>query len=140
LSRLYLYQVTAPLRNASLLKSVWGNKGGYLLARPAREIQLLNIIEAVQGRIELAGHLQDVGYCDRVDDCGCAGIWRDINQEIIRILTRYTLEDLISQGDLPCTCDGCHGVIGKVGSCNHKSFSAGAEVRVRKAEKLNHTN
>ena len=32
LSRLYLSQLAAPLKNASLLKSVWGNKGGDLPA------------------------------------------------------------------------------------------------------------
>jgi Rrf2 family protein len=125
LSKLYLSQLTAPLKNASLLKSVWGNRGGYLLARPAGEIRLLDIIEAVHGPIALAGHLQDVSCCDRIYDCGCAGIWRRINEEIISILANHTLEDLISGGDIPGACDGCHGVIGTSEYCNHKSFSAG---------------
>jgi Rrf2 family protein len=138
LSKLYLSQLTAPLKNASLLKSVWGNRGGYLLARPAREIRLLDIIQAVHGPIALAGHLHDANYCDRTDECGCAGIWRLINEEIISILARHTLEDLISRGEIPCACDGCHGVIGPLEHCNHKSFSAGSDDRNRRAEKLNH--
>jgi Rrf2 family protein len=140
LSKLYLSQLTAPLKNASLLKSVWGNKGGYLLARPAGRIRLLDIIQAVHGPIELTGHLQNSNYCDRIDDCGCSGIWRQINEEIIHILSKHTLEDLISRGDIPCACDDCHGVIGQSEYCNHKSFSAGSESRTTEVEELNHKN
>ena len=53
LPKMYLSQLTAPLKNAALIKSFWGNRGGYALNRPASEISLLDIIEAVEGPIGL---------------------------------------------------------------------------------------
>jgi len=98
LSKLYLSQLAAPLRNASLLRSVWGNKGGYVLGRPVGEINLLDIIEAVDGPVGVIDCVLDPETCDRIDYCECIGVWRDINDAIVRILERYTLDDLIRRG------------------------------------------
>lgn len=98
LSKLYLSQLAAPLRNASLLRSVWGNRGGYVLARPAAEITLLEIIEAVDGPVRVIDCVVDVDYCDRVDYCECIGVWRDINDSITRTLESHTLEDVARTG------------------------------------------
>jgi len=98
LSKLYLSQLAAPLRNASLLRSVWGNRGGYLLSRPAGEITLLEIIEAVDGPVRIIDCVVDADFCDRVEYCECIGVWRDINDSITRTLERYTLEDVAQMG------------------------------------------
>jgi len=98
LSKLYLSQLAAPLRNASLLRSVWGNRGGYLLSRPAGEITLLEIIEAVDGPVRIIDCVVDADFCDRVEYCECIGVWRDINDSITRTLERYTLEDVAHLG------------------------------------------
>lgn len=96
LSRLYLSQITVPLKNAGLLKSVWGNKGGFLLGRPAGEIRLLDIMEAVDGPICLVDCVADSKYCDRTNECMCCRVWSEMNEGIVRTLSSSTLEDLIS--------------------------------------------
>jgi len=45
----FLYRVLRRLVDAGLLEGISGPGGGYLLARPPREISLLEIIEAVEG-------------------------------------------------------------------------------------------
>lgn len=105
LSKLYLSQLATPLRNASLLKSVWGNKGGYVLARPAREISLREVIESVDGPIGVIDCVLDPATCDRMEYCECIGVWRDINGAITKILERYSLQDLIDRGE-PLGRDG----------------------------------
>jgi len=95
ISRLYLSQLAAPLRNSGLLRSVWGNKGGYLPTRPPSEITLLEIIEAVDGPVAVLDCVVDAGFCDRAPECAPLSVWRDINAAIIRILEQYTLEDLV---------------------------------------------
>jgi Rrf2 family protein len=95
LSKLYLSQLATALRNASLLRSVWGNRGGYLLARPASEIKLLEIMEATDGPVNIIECVRDPEQCDRSARCEAIGVWRDINEAIMRVLARYTLEDLI---------------------------------------------
>ncbi len=95
ISRLYLSQLAAPLRNAGLLRSVWGNKGGYLPTRPPSEITLLEIIEAVDGPVAVLDCVVDAAFCDRAGKCTALSVWRDINAAIVRILKQYTLEDLV---------------------------------------------
>jgi Rrf2 family protein len=107
LSKLYLSQLASPLKNASLLKSVWGNKGGYMLARPASEIRMLDIVHAVYGPIALMGCLLDTTPCDKTASCKCAGIWHEINEGIIKALSTHTLEDLIHDSSQVCACNGC---------------------------------
>jgi Rrf2 family protein len=97
LSKLFLSQLTSALKNASLLKSVWGNKGGYVLARPASEIRLLDIMEAVEGPVAILDCVADQGYCDRADFCECRVVWTDINEAIVNILKKYTVASLIKQ-------------------------------------------
>jgi Rrf2 family protein len=47
----FLLKVLKPLVSASVLHSVKGPNGGYRLARPASEISVLEIVEAVDGPI-----------------------------------------------------------------------------------------
>ena len=99
LSKLYLSQLATPLRNASLLKSVWGNKGGYMLARPAAKIPLLEIIEAVDGPVGIIDCVLDPSLCDRSPYCDSINVWRDINTAMVEVLRKYTLDDLVQRGE-----------------------------------------
>ena len=94
LPKLYLSQLAAPLKSASLLKSVWGNRGGYTLGRGAGEISLLEIMEAVEGPVGVLDCVLDPGACERSDYCECIGVWREINEAVKRILSHYTLADI----------------------------------------------
>lgn len=51
ISEKFLLKVLKPLVSARVLRSVKGPRGGYRLARPADEISLLEIVEAVDGPI-----------------------------------------------------------------------------------------
>ena len=46
---LYLFKVLEKLTKANILRSKKGKNGGFILARPAKEISLLEILEAVDG-------------------------------------------------------------------------------------------
>jgi Rrf2 family transcriptional regulator, cysteine metabolism repressor len=93
----YLSQLTAPLKNASLLKSVWGNNGGYVLGRSASEISLLEIFQAVDGPIKIIDCVLDPGSCDRAEFCECVGVWRGVNDAIVQALEKYTLAHLVGR-------------------------------------------
>jgi Rrf2 family protein len=101
LSQRYLSQLAIHLKNAQLLKSVWGMNGGYRLARPAEEIRILDIFQAVEGPISVLDCLMDPNICPRYDYCDCVYLWRDINDGITNTLGKYTLRDL-TKGDRPC--------------------------------------
>jgi Rrf2 family protein len=101
LPKLYLSQLAGPLKNASLLRSVWGNKGGYTLERPAARITLQDIMEAVDGPIGVLDCVLDPNLCERADYCECIGVWRQINEAIVRTLEQYTLADLVDKTRRP---------------------------------------
>jgi Rrf2 family protein len=96
LSRHYLAQLAMPLRDSNLIKSVWGQKGGFLLTRPAGEIRLLDIVEAVDGPVGIADCVLDPNYCDRVATCDCFGVFCAINRKIASTLNEFTLQDMLA--------------------------------------------
>ena len=97
LPKLYLSQLTIPLRNSALLKSVWGNKGGFLLARPAGEVTLLDIVETVDGPVGVMDCVLDPNTCDKVKTCDCFSTFCAINKEIVDTLKRVTLGDVVAR-------------------------------------------
>ena len=111
LSKLYLSQLANPLRTAGLLRSVWGNRGGYVLARPTAEINLLDIMEAVDGPVAVIECVETPGVCERAEFCESIDVWRDINKAITETLRKYTLEQLArsNSADMPafaCPVEG----------------------------------
>ncbi len=111
LPKMYLSQLTAPLKSAGLIRSFWGNRGGFVLNRPASEISLLDIMEAVEGPVALLDCVLDPGQCERSDFCECIGLWRTINETIVQTLENYSLADLIRK-TRPVTRTGDTCVIG----------------------------
>jgi len=95
LSKRYLSQLAIHLKNAQLLKSVWGMNGGYRLARPPAEIRMLDIMEAVEGPVSVIDCVTDPDSCNRYDYCECYNVWREINNGITNTLAKYTLDDLL---------------------------------------------
>lgn len=94
LSHGYLEQLMISLRNASLVRGLSGRKGGYVLARPAEEIKLIEIIEAVIGSINIVECVQFPENCARSAECESRPIWVMINCSIKDVLGRYTLAQM----------------------------------------------
>jgi Rrf2 family protein len=63
--RQFLAKILKALTKGGILVSYRGVKGGYQLARPAREISFLDIIEAINGPLHL-------NLCTEDPECGCS--------------------------------------------------------------------
>ncbi len=94
LSRGYLEQLAGGLRAQGLLRGVCGKQGGYFLARPASEITLRAIIEAVIGPVSILECLHHPSVCIQNDLCECQVVYRLINRRITEVLEEFTLADL----------------------------------------------
>jgi Rrf2 family protein len=94
ISRGYLEQLALALRSARLVKSVAGRHGGYLLARPAREITLAQVVEATIGPICVVDCVETPEDCPRADACECRLVYQLINRRIIDVLEEFTVADL----------------------------------------------
>ena len=91
----YLEQVIAPLRTAGLVKSARGSKGGYSLARPPSEIYLSDLVETLDGPLNLIECLKDPKACQKVPSCVTRDIWQEVSVAIDGVFRSVTLEDMV---------------------------------------------
>lgn len=89
----YLEQIFLRLRRAELVRSKRGPGGGYTLARPAAEITLRQVVEAVEGPIERA-LVQGALSRERGSAYRPGFLWPQLAQELGETLARTTLEAL----------------------------------------------
>lgn len=97
ISKPYLDQLAMALRHANLIRARAGRRGGYTLARPARDILVREIVEAVIGEVNVTECVADPAVCARSEFCACRQVWIEINARIRAVLDDYTLEDLTAQ-------------------------------------------
>ncbi len=90
----YLEQLAIPLRHAGLLRTERGPAGGYELARPAVAISALDVVQAVEGPLELLDCIGRAAACDRVAACAARDLWIDVGASIARVLGEKSLADL----------------------------------------------
>ena len=84
------------LSNAGLLNSSRGAGGGYTFTNTASDINLLHIIEAVDGPIALTDCCTQKG-CQIIDQCATKESWRDINTVVVDALKAHTLAHLMGE-------------------------------------------
>lgn len=94
LSPKYLEQITIPLRRAGLLEAERGPRGGYRLARPAAEISAREILETIEGPIDLLECVRKPTTCGRASSCGGRILWEKLSRAMAAILSETTLADL----------------------------------------------
>jgi len=80
----FLEQLFSTLRRAGLLTSHRGSKGGYTLARPAAEITVLEVVQALDGKVG-----------QEADEAG--GIWADGVAALRKVFGETTIADIASR-------------------------------------------
>ncbi|MFZ0033513.1 MAG: Rrf2 family transcriptional regulator [Sedimentisphaerales bacterium] len=93
----YLEQLMAILKSAGFIRSIRGAKGGYILAKPANQIKLSDIFNALEGPVTTVECLENKNYCARVADCVARQVWAEVQQAIMSVLQSMTLQDLVDK-------------------------------------------
>jgi Rrf2 family protein len=96
LSEDYLEQVIPDLRDAGLLHSTRGVKGGYELAHAPQAITVGQVLRALDGEILPVQCVSEERQecCDRHPQCGARTVWETIHARLIEALDGMTLADL----------------------------------------------
>ena len=89
----YLEQILLAVKGAGLVRSKRGVGGGYVLARPAQEITLADILAAVDG--PLTTLMGEHDHCE--GHCVLQEVWVELDDETRTVLERYTLNDLVKR-------------------------------------------
>lgn len=97
LSMKYLEQILMVLRRANLVQSLKGWKGGYVIAKPAEQITLRTVIDALDMTV-----LADVNIQELIDDVALKKIinhslWNPMTSYLRKFCDSITLFDLIEQ-------------------------------------------
>ncbi len=82
--------------DGGLVDSFRGNRGGYRLARPALDISLADVIQAIDGPIcltECSSTSAD-DRCSLETNCPLTAKWCELNSEIVGKLQSVSLQDL----------------------------------------------
>ncbi|MBU3141982.1 Rrf2 family transcriptional regulator [Clostridium sp. CF012] len=94
ISEYYLEQLFSSLRRAKLIKSVRGAQGGYILNRAPEEITIYDVINVLEGPIEISDCVED-GACNKVDCCATRLLWKKIKNSIDSVTSSITLQDIV---------------------------------------------
>lgn len=98
LSTAYVGKLTGVLRKSGFIHSNPGNIGGYILARPASEIHVNEVLKAIGGSLfdkDFCGEFSGTTtFCTNSLDCSVRSLWRIIQFSIDRVLDKITLADL----------------------------------------------
>jgi Rrf2 family protein len=96
----YVAKLTRLLRMEGFINSTPGYKGGYVLARPASEIKIRQVLKALGGLLfdqDFCGqHAGAVKLCTHSVDCSSRSLWKMIQFTVDQLLDKITVYDLVS--------------------------------------------
>jgi len=99
LPRAYLEQLVMSLRDAGLVTSTRGARGGYELARPPAEIRMSDVLRALEGPLApmicATDDPEHAIVCDRSSRCTVNVLWVRVRDAITSTLDSMTLADLV---------------------------------------------
>ena len=90
----YLAKIFQDLAKEGIVRSHRGAKGGFSLARPAEEITLRQIIEAIEGPIALNRCLTPSEGCEHKPECSLHCALAKAQAQLLAVLDGTTLQDL----------------------------------------------
>ncbi len=100
LPRAYLEQLAIPLREAGIVLSTRGARGGYALARRPGEVTLSEALRALEGPLApmicASEDPASVDPCSRLGACSVNALWIKVRDAINGVLETTTLGDLIA--------------------------------------------
>lgn len=89
-----LAKILQRLAKRKLIRSVSGPKGGYVLARPPREITVGEVLRAIEGPPSIVHCYQTQYQCPQLDRCNIRKPVRAIQASLEQLLDTMSLEEM----------------------------------------------
>jgi Rrf2 family protein len=97
----FLAKIVSQLSIAGLLHTSRGARGGVVLAHAAKDITLLEVIEAIDGPIQLNECVGDNGSCSFDDNCPLRPVWCEAQEELVGRLKNTNFADIVAKEQTP---------------------------------------
>jgi Rrf2 family protein len=91
----YLEQLMLALRKANLVLATRGAHGGYVLARAAKDINLAEIVEALEGTLDIADCADVPNCCLDASACALKDVLTEANRALYDVFARVSLAQLV---------------------------------------------
>jgi Rrf2 family transcriptional regulator, cysteine metabolism repressor len=93
----YLSQIVISLKTARLVNGIRGSKGGYMLARSPNQINVQDIVDVLEGDLEITDDSKDPALCSKASHCVSQEVWRKLGRAMAETLSAITLDDLLKR-------------------------------------------
>ncbi len=95
--RSFLAKILQKLVKAKIVRSYRGVKGGFSLARQARDITVLDVLEAIEGKLALNICVSDKKKCSFSKHCPSHILWMNVQARVVDTLKKANFDDLSRQ-------------------------------------------
>src|SRR3990170_683367 len=92
--RSFLAKILQKLVKAKIVRSYRGVKGGFSLAKQAKDISLMEVLEAIEGKLSVNICLTDKKKCGFSKRCPITSVWVAVQSKIADVLKKTNFEDL----------------------------------------------
>ena len=100
ISSVYLEQIFSKLKKKKIITSIRGPKGGYTLTKSPQQVNLLEIVLALDGSVapgKCVSKKTGKTVCTRAGICPSKEVWDEIEMQIKGTLEKYKLSDLVKR-------------------------------------------
>lgn len=97
ISEKYLSKIILQLKSAGFVKSERGAKGGYILAKSPRDINMKEVVEVLEGDSFFVDCADGKKECPFQVRCPTFDLWRGLANVTSAFLKSKTLEDLVRE-------------------------------------------
>ena len=98
ISEKYLESIVKDLVKARFVEGVRGKGGGYRLARPADEINVLEVLQSADGTLVPVACLEEGSApCSRAAVCKTLPLWKGLDRVVSEYLSGFTVRDLMKE-------------------------------------------
>ena len=95
--RSFLAKILQKLVKAKIVRSYRGMRGGFSLAKPSREVSVLEVLEAIEGKFALNSCVCDKKKCAISKNCPTHPLWVNAQSKLVDLFKKSNFEDLAKQ-------------------------------------------
>jgi len=93
----FLHKIISDLVKVELVRTYAGAQGGVALAKPGKQISLLQVVEAVEGQVCINSCLIQPQECSRDVICPGHGLWGRLQNTLTEELSRIKISELADE-------------------------------------------
>lgn len=103
----FLAKILKTLGDHGLVDALRGPNGGVAIARRPGEISFLDVIEAIEGPVQLNVCLDETQSCSLASSCSMQAVWRAGQERMLDVYRTTMLSDLLGRtAPVPLTANG----------------------------------